>query len=213
MKVVNKSGYDTRELRKIFHQVVRDLLKKRPSWAKDWKRYGADYTVKVGNRRKDDFISGHAYVGLEQIYEQAKRGGWVRSHNLYLSSPADVSVAKLAATFEHELYHSFGVGDHRDFPPSVMDCNPEPFAHYPELLSLPERLSYVAKVQKPKPTKEETQRKRVEKLLQQRKPWVTKARRAETAIKKIDASLKRYEKQGHDVGELRPAANRKRGKR
>ena len=136
-----------------------------------------------------------------------------QAHNMHLGIARNVSVAKLAATFEHELYHSFGVGEHGDFPPSVMSCNPEPFEHYPELLGLPEQLSYAVKAQKPKPTTEELQRKRVEKLLQQRKPWVTKARRAETAIKKIDASLKRYEKQGHDVGELRPAANRKRGKR
>ena len=72
---------------------------------------------------------------------------------------------------------------------------------------------------KPKPTKDELQRQRVEKLLKQRaahEEGIRKAhaaiKRKGTAIKKIDQKLKRYERQGHDVGELRPAANRKRGK-
>jgi len=210
MKVANGTAYDTRELKKIFHQVVRDLLKKRPSWAADWKEHGGDYRVKISNRLRDDFTSGHAQIGLEPVW-------WTHTHkraqNMHLSIPKNVSVAKLAATFEHELYHAFGVDNHSDLPPSVNDCNPDPFAHYPELLGLPERLSYVVKVQKPKPTKEETQRKRVETLLERRKGWVTKARRAETALSKIDASLKRYRRQGHQVGDLPKAAKTKRAKR
>jgi hypothetical protein len=212
MKVVNKTEYSTRELRLIFHQVVRDLLKKRPSWKAGWKRHGGDYIVKTGNRRKDDFTSGHAYIGLERIYERSKHGGWVRAHNLYLGIAKDVSVAKLAATFEHELYHAFGVGDHGDFPPGVNDCNPEPFARYPELLGLPERLSYVVKATKPRATKEELQLGRIEKLLGREKAWMTKRRRTDTALKKIRKSLKHYEREGHDVSKFRVAANRKRGR-
>lgn len=210
MKVVNGTGYDTRELRRIFCQVLRDTLRQRPSWAGDWKRHGSDFLLKVGNRRKDDFTSGHAYIGLGRIEELSRRKGWVQSHNMHLSVAKDVSVAKLAATFQHELYHAFGVREHSNFPPAVRDCEPGPFTHYPQLLGLPERLSYVEKAKKPRPTTEELQRKRIEKLRERRKAWVTKSLRAETALKKIDAALKRYERQGHDVGELRPAANRKR---
>ena len=68
MRVDNRTEYSTRELKLVFHQVVRDLLKKRPSWKAGWKRYGGDYRVQVGNRRKDDFLSGHAYVTLEPLY-------------------------------------------------------------------------------------------------------------------------------------------------
>jgi hypothetical protein len=75
------------------------------------------------------------------------------------------------------------------------------------------------KAPKPKPTKEELQRARVKKLLKQREgheAGIRKAhaaiKRKETALKGIDAKLKRYGRQGHDVGELRPAANRKRGR-
>ena len=71
---------------------------------------------------------------------------------------------------------------------------------------------------KPKPTKDELQRSRIEKLLKQRanhEAGIRKAhsavKRKETAIKKIDEKLRRYEREGHDVTELRVAANRKRG--
>jgi hypothetical protein len=209
MKVDNKTDYSTRELRLIFHQVVRDLLKKRPSWKADWKRYGGDYIVKTSNRLKDDFTSGHAFAGGlgPRWWSHTHK----RAHNMHLSIARNVSVAKLAATFEHELYHSFGVGDHGDFPPGVNSCNPEPFAHYPELLGLPERLSYVEKATKPKATKQELQLGRIEKLLGREKSWVTKQRRTETALKKIRKSLKHYEHEGHSVEGLRVAANRKRG--
>ena len=70
-------------------------------------------------------------------------------------------------------------------------------------------------VSKPKPTKVELQRTRIEKLLKQRashKAGIRKAhtavKRKETAIKKIDQKLRRYEREGHSVEELRVAASR-----
>jgi len=72
---------------------------------------------------------------------------------------------------------------------------------------------------KPKPTKAELQQQRIKKLLKQRanhEDGIRKAhaavKRKETAIQKIDQKLRRYEREGHDVTELRVAANRKRGK-
>jgi hypothetical protein len=73
-------------------------------------------------------------------------------------------------------------------------------------------------VSKPKPTKEELQRQRIEKLIKQRanhEGGIRKAhsavKRKETAIKKIDQKLRRYEREGHSVEDLRVAANRKGG--
>jgi hypothetical protein len=211
MKVVNKTEYSTRELKLIFHQVVRDLLKKRPSWAPGWKRYGGDYIVKTSNRRQDSWLTGHATIGLDPVW-WSRTGK--RCHNMHLSIPADVPASYVAGVFEHELYHAFGVHSHADMPDVVQHCNKthaQRWGHIAEQLGLPERLSHVVKATKPRATKEELQLGRIEKLLEREKSWVTKQRRTETALKKIRKSLKHYEREGHSVEGLRVAANRKRG--
>jgi hypothetical protein len=130
---------------------------------------------------------------------------------MHLSVPRNVPVSYVAGVFEHELYHAFGVRGHADMPSVVNDCaktHGERWGHVARLLGLPERLSYVAKATKPKATKGELQLGRVEKLLGREKAWVTKQRRADTALKKIRKSLKHYEREGHSVEELRVAASR-----
>lgn len=199
MQMANGTRYDTRELRKVFNAVLRDTLKQRPTWAARWKRWGAGKEFRVHVRNSSGALTGRACVNAIGRVTRGGEPNW----NIFLSIPDDVHVTELAAVMRHELYHSFGAR-HGDMGPEVLHCDTTPFEHYPMTLGLPERLKRRAKAKRNAPDKETLQRARVAKLVIRRKALVTRARRLMTLIEKIDASLKRYEKQGHDEAAHRP---------
>lgn len=169
MKVVNDTRFDTRELRRILCAVHRDESRKRGKMHR-WRDLAVTVSyAKRGNRG----YTGHAYFS-----------GW-RAH---LSIPrGTANRAEVAALWHHELLHLYGLR-HRDFSPAALRCDTAPF-----VAAFPGDLVEAEKAPK---SKEDPRAKRIAALVERRRRWETKAKRAATALKKIDASLRRYARLG-----------------
>jgi hypothetical protein len=200
MKIDNRTEYDTRLIRTMLCLVHKHDTQGR---LRTWKRL----SVEIRYPRKGQGREGYAYYS-----------GY--NARLYVNSTG-FDVERFLAVWRHELWHLHGI-KHSDYPPDLrwartggdwlharmvelqgrLDAHPD--AEYIEKhdawLVRPQK-----KVEAPKPTKEQEQAKKVERLLARRKAWLTKAKRATNALAKIDKSLAYYRREGLDVPELEPA--------
>jgi hypothetical protein len=142
-------------------------------------------------------------------------------YNMTLRLPRErVDLLWVAKLFHHEVLHNYGTR-HPDYPAHLgrnfWKTDAEPYRWVLEKHGFDQYLEEVKPEPKAKPTAEEKRAAKVRNLLARRKAWVTKLRRAETALKKIDQSLKYHERQGAEVPELQAptkmAAKRKRRRR
>ena len=141
------------------------------------------------------FMKLHDRPRLLDVAVRSKRSGsaidgyaWLNSNKVVLhlpKPPLDVDMRReVALTLYHELLHCVGIKSHRE---PAFDLKRGDFA-YVDSCQLEVELPRV-KMPKSVDTK-------VTALKARRKRWVSKLKRAQTALKKIDRSLKYYAKKG-----------------
>lgn len=173
MKVINKTNYNTRTLRSVMCSVHGDFPKRLPTWK---------------------------HLEVTVVYSRSGMSGYASydGYRMRLRVPKKkVSLLWFAKLFHHEILHSYGL-KHKDFQGNIgreMWKDAEKYQWVVNKHGLQEMLEEVEPV-KPKPDLRE---EKVRRLMERRKAWATKARRAETALKKIDRSLRYYQKQGLEV--------------
>ena len=197
MKIDNRTAYDTRALRSILC-AVHALDATSRGGAKNASSNGRlatwDRLVVVvrHGRRGDRPFTGHAFY---------------HGRRATLSIPREsCDVRALVALWQHELWHLYSIR-HADMPPSVLWCRADsPFVERVVASLAPSLgggLDPVALIEVPvEPVVEDKPDVRVERvarLVERRIAWATKARRASTALGKIDRALKRYAAAGLDV--------------
>jgi hypothetical protein len=222
MRVINKTRYDTRTLRSIFCAVHGDMARKLDTWQH------LCVTIVYSRRRRR-----HRFNEETQKIEHYLDSGGPTNMNgnaaysgyrMRLRVPrTQVNTLWLAKLFHHEILHNYGKR-HSEYPTHLdrkfWATGAEGYRwiiakhEIPELMDEPPEEPKV----KAKPTKEEKQSEAVTRLIARRKAWVTKAKRAATALAKIDKSLRYYQGQGIEVPELaeapvKTAAKRRRRKR
>ncbi len=198
MKIDNRTDYPTRRLRSLLCAVHNAQGKKLPTWGR--------LVVEIGYRRRGDRpYTGHAHLNGYFCRLTVPRPTIdVRAdHPQYdrIKEKEGLAVAKFCALWDHEILHLYGVR-HRDFSSSRMHCKVTDRIRAMIPDGFPDRLAGELPKAKPKPTLEEKQRAKVDRLLARRKAWIAKAKRALTALEKIDRSLAYYARQGLEVGEL-----------
>lgn len=185
MRVDNRTSYSTRSLRTIFCAVHRATAPRHRRWDR--------VVVKVAySRRGDRSYTGWAYCPGTSSHISIPRGG--------------LDVPELVAIWRHELLHLIGFG-HADMNDSQLwsrtGCD---FVRDVVVGVGSERLDEVPRAEKPpRPTLEEKRAAEVGRLLARRGAWVTKARRAETALGKIDARLRLLSRSGIEIPDLEPS--------
>lgn len=193
MKLVNKTPYGGRELRRIITATYRDVEEQKGP-LRSWEtRDGAAHlsrlrlpslniqelviTVVVANGRQRNLPYGGC----------ASYNG--RTMRLRVPTPK-LEVLQLVALVRHELWHSYGA-KHADFPPGVMRCVPSDRDR-----AIVDRLGLGAAVTapevEPKPAVDLTQI-RYERLLKREATWAGKLQRAQRALTKIRQSKRGYE--------------------
>lgn len=108
MKIINETSYDTMTIRSILCAVHT----KQSSWGrgrlKTWKHLRV-YVTYIG-KKNGDYVTGVAwYHGCQMILRVPRKS---------------VDVNKFVLVARHELWHNYGI-KHREFPVSVMHCEPE----------------------------------------------------------------------------------------
>lgn len=206
MKIkLNTTRYDTRLLRRIVCAVHNGLARtegRLPQWP------GLSIEVRHGKRSYHDrsWAYGH--------YELTGRAWW-QDISLRLP-PGRVIVTDVAALVEHELLHCYGHGHDAI---GAHYWKPEDWKGVPAQLGIDPVLEEAAEVKVVLTDDERAERRRaqqderVRRLLARRKAWLTKARRAQTALAKIDRALDGYRRRGVEVPEVeavRAAARRPR---
>ena len=183
MKIDNQTRYSTRKLRTILCAVHRTMFPRHHHWQR--------VRVTIAYSRKGDGLySGHA---------------WCPGTRSHLSVPCgELDVASLVAVWRHELLHLLGV-THGDMNDSQLWSRTECDFVRGVMAGLGfERLGEEPRAATPpKPTLEEKRASEVERLLSRRTAWIVKARRAATALGKIDARLRRLSRDV-EVPELEP---------
>lgn len=173
MKIINKTQYDTRQLRTIICAVY-NRVKKTEGPLYFWSEQ--KITITSGRRRRRKHTAG-GRAGIDAPY-------------MYLYLPIDkCDTADFAWTVEHELLHNYGYG-HRKMPAVDWGNYRKNYQwaveQYGEFLF-------------PKPLRKKPvvnlQTKRYEKLCQREAVWLSKLRRAQNALAKIKNGKRYYEKQ------------------
>lgn len=119
MKLINKTAYDTRTLRKLMTMAHNRLAK---TWGRrlhSWKQLKV--VVEYTRGRGFSYVSGRAsYSG----FHMALRLPAPRKAPL---PPRSLPASDVLWLMTHELYHSYGY-HHKDFPPHIMhNTTPERF--------------------------------------------------------------------------------------
>jgi len=219
VRVENKTNYSTRALRSIFCSVHGDLPRKLPTWRR------LTVTIVYAKRMEKWFVEkedgGKELVPMAHGPTHMTGSASYNGRHMTLRLPRErVDLLWVAKLFHHEILHNFGTR-HPDYPAHLgrnfWKTDAEGYRWVIEKHGFEQYLDEVVPESKAKPTIDEKRDERVQRLLQRRKAWVTKLRRAETALKKIDQSLRYYDKQGVEVPELeaptKMAAKRKRRRR
>jgi len=190
MQITNKTNYDTRTMSRVFRVVFTSVAKSigqhTPHFNRSLRR---SLCVEVKYVRE-----GYGYTG-------SARSNW-----MILRLPRnELFIPMLAWLFDHEVRHNHG-HDHgwKKFPKHMMHVDDEQamktHGWVLEKLSLTHHtITENEPEKKPKPTNEEKQAQKIARLLERRKAWLTKKKRADNAIKKINKSLKYYQRQGFDI--------------
>jgi hypothetical protein len=217
MRVNNKTRYGTRKLRSIFCAVHSDIATPLDTWRH------LTVTVVYSRRRRR-----HRWNDEDERIESYLDDGGPRNmsghasldgYSMTLCVPrTHLQSLWLAKLFHHELLHSYGKR-HPEYPKSLGSDfwrgDAENYRWILDKHELPELLDEKPEEPPaPKPTKEAKQLAAVQRLIARRKAWVTKARRAATALAKIDKSLRYYQREGIEVPDLQaPVAAKRRRRR
>lgn len=174
MKIVkNTSGYDTRAIRAVIvlaHNYIKQSEKRAaPNWSR--------LRVLVRGRDEGKHVSGRAFLG--------GCGGYHKSWDVCLTVCRPVLHARtLLALAHHELMHVYGY-EHGKF----RDLTDEE-----QITLIPTNYEMPKPAGKPKASPDDRKAKRVASLIERQKQWQTRAKRAQTALKKIRKSLRHYER-------------------
>lgn len=170
----NKSTTDTRALRRLFCEVHRRMAVhegRLPQWD--------DLSVVIVNRRGNWHYSGWAVL---------------RGRRMMLRIASDAPKPhKIAALIEHELFHSYGY-NHKQMAGYRLGYvkrhanDAETFAWADAMF--PTGMPTKRKPAKPKP---DIQIVRYERVMASLKRWATKLKRAQTALKTLNAKRRYYE--------------------
>lgn len=179
MKLINKSGWDTKDLRKLCREAI--------------KRSGAENHTKIIVKTRKGMgshnIRGLAYVGhpyiemkvppvMERRYAFSNTG----NRQVVEEKPAEFDSVDFAKVLTHEIDHNLGLR-HKDMVScSALDCE---WAK-----------DYIVKPKEKRPTppKQDIRKARYEAVLAKVKSWEAKKKRAETALKKYKQKQKYYER-------------------
>lgn len=169
MKVINKSVWNTRDLKRVFHAVLN--------------RWNEIDNRKVSSKRlrhitvvnsRFGYLSGHAYLN----------SGYMR-----LRLPkTHISVKETGWLFEHELAHCAGY-EHKNMGPLNHWAGVK-HGRYDYL----EGIVIRPKEAKPAKPKGDAQIIRYQAAVEAEKRWRTKLKRAQTGVKTYRDRIKRYEK-------------------
>lgn len=177
MRVNNKTDWDTRDLRRVFTAVLQENRKHEGPFART-------LNITVVPARYGGYYSGYAYFNTGSM-------------RLRLPRPKHgaLDVFKLAHLFEHELAHCRGYR-HKGM------CTLNDWRHakpesYPGLIGMTVR----ATPPKVRPKVDHRQR-RYARTLAKIKSWKTKAKRAATALKKLERQRRYYERTMDGAGRV-----------
>lgn len=171
MRIVkNTSGYETRTLRSLIvraHNYIREI---EGCPAPNWRHL----RVLVRGRDRRQHVSGCAYLG----------GRGNRRYDVCLTLPRTGLLARRVVWLaHHELMHVYGYG-HAQFR-NISDADLDrllPIDYAPPAIRVRKR------------SRDEIKTTRIEQLLAQRKAWQRKLRSAQRRLKKINASIRYYER-------------------
>lgn len=170
MKIVrNTSPYCTRDVKRVVVAVHRQMKRLEARPAPNWKN------LRLCIRTRSSGVSGWAYF----------HGHGDHKWDVHLSLPrSGLSEQRLAWLAYHELMHTYGYS-HRQYT----DAKPEELAQW-----FPSNAPMKLKTKKSKRVVP-IQDVRHARVAAQLKSWTTKAKRAETAMRKLRAKLRYYERQ------------------
>jgi hypothetical protein len=188
MKVINKTNYDKKTMHRVFVAVHKRV----------------DESIGIVHSHSHSFCK-FIYVEVKYIRDGYGYSGQAGASWVTLRLPRkEVSIAKLAWLFDHEVRHCYGY-DHQDYPKHMLHMESDEkvaktHGWVIEDLSIPDKIEEQEPV---KPTKEEVlaakRAAKVSRLLEQREAWLTKQKRANNKLKKINTSLKYYQGLGFDI--------------
>lgn len=169
----NKTHYSSRDLKKLFG----NLLKKYKKAHSDFFHKSVRITC-IYNRYKDGFCGGYAYYNNNIVILKLPKEKIGYTHHNGLS---DTFEQRLTRTFEHELDHCRGLKHRVMEKDSARDIS-----HLDMSIVIGEKT-------KNKKNNNKSTDKLIS-LINRRKNWETKAKRAATALKKLNMSIKYYQK-------------------
>lgn len=173
MKIVkNTSAVDTRELRRVITACKNGIFKYegKPS-SRHWK--ALNVTV---HGKSDPWTSGHAYIN---------------GSRMHLSLPNSTTYREAVHLAWHELMHIIGYKSHRD---GICDPTSKDIEATCKRLGVDPGAKVPHKPPKAKRKPGDLKRERYARLLERRKAWNSKLKRATNALKKIERDIKRYER-------------------
>lgn len=167
--IYNKTKYQNRDIRRIVSTVMKEY------WRTHTKPERVSITC-IYRRVRDGFCGGYAYYNSGVVVLKISKD----ADRVHSCRKDDDPAMNIARTLLHELCHCRGL-KHGDM------AKDETFnVEYVRGFFLRFR-------QEPKP-KERTDEAKIIQLYDRKKRWFTKAKRAETAIRKINKSLHYYER-------------------
>lgn len=183
MKLINKTRYDSKQLRAVLIAVHNEEAKRRgrlPQWNR--------VTVKVSRRLTRSNTSGHTFL---------------RGIRVHLTIPAGTcTTAALTAVWLHELQHLYGL-DHGDLSPSVMWCREaglEPWiaaafsaAETGMLQEAPEPVPVPLTEDEKASRLDARRQEKLVRLEERMRSWESKKTRAERALAKLRKQYRYYE--------------------
>lgn len=152
MRLINKTAYDTKDLRKFIAACIRHMGS------------SPDTEITVVYRRgTSDFVTGWAtYTGFKM--------------RLRLPKPGKLRLIDLAYVLEHEVSHNLGVR-HSEMSRECFNCHPSSTDQLPTWAV---GLNIAVKAPKAKPTMEDRVAKRAAKAVAMLKKWDRKLKLAQT---------------------------------
>jgi hypothetical protein len=183
MKILkNTSAYDDAVLRKIICATHAYMVKLEGRKAPNWDN------LRIKVRSKEYGWSG-------QSYYHGNGRGWGHDWDVFFSLSPNMTVWGIVTAVYHELMHTYGYkhADYNDIP--YKECA-KVFPDNPKAVTW----NKPPKAPKPKAEKPPAWIAKYESAVKRKKAWETKKKRAETALKKINKTIKYYEKKYPDGG-------------
>lgn len=171
MKITkNTSGFSTRELRGLIICAHNEIKRHERRSAPNWR----DLRIVVRGRDAGTYVTGCAVLGGY---------GGVRGGDMWMTLPRQgLTAREVVRLAYHELMHTYGY-DHRAY----RDLNEAELARLVPA-------DYVLALAGRKREKKDGKVARIARLIERRKRWERTQKRARTALRKIDNSLRYYER-------------------